>query len=92
MKKTNTTEQTTEPTTTKPSENNDDFRKILKEEMIKYLTTGEGNDLLKELIRRIVRDELFGDEHGVYLGDASTATRIEIRKLIREELFPEGTP
>jgi hypothetical protein len=68
---------------------NDDFRRILREEMLAYFA-GDGKDELKTTIRGNVRDELYGDDKtGNYSGDSSAATRVEIRKLVREELFPE---
>lgn len=75
-------------TTTEPTEN-DDFRRILREEMLAYFA-GDGKDDLKVMIRAIVRDEVMGSEpDGNYQGDASVATRTEIRRLIRLELYGE---
>jgi hypothetical protein len=65
----------------------DDFRALLKEQVVEYFSSGDGQDNLKIIVRGIVRDEIFGNEPGEYKGDASTATRALIRQLIREELY-----
>ncbi len=68
-----------------------DFRKLVLNELIDYLTIGEGSDLLKKTVRGIIRDEIYGNENsGPYTGDSSTATRAEIRRLIKEELYSPG--
>jgi hypothetical protein len=67
----------------------DDFRMLLKEQVVEYFGSGDGQDNLKVIVRGIVRDEIYGNEPepGSYKGDASTATRVLIRQLIREELY-----
>jgi len=76
-----------------PADENDDFRKLLREEMIIYFTAGAGRDLLKSLTRSIVRDELYGGGEGEDAEpQCSTATSSEIKKLIRLELYGEDKP
>lgn len=74
-----------------PADDNDDFKRLLREQLILYLTIDAGRDMLVTLVRSVVRDELYGNSEDIENVEPqiSTATSSEIKRLIRAELYGE---